>query len=1069
MKKMLVVLSAVLAFAAGAGVLPEGYEQLDYICSTGAQYLNTGYTPASTDKIEVKVHTFGIKGAQSLFCARGKSGANTFTCFIVREGTGNAATSNGMRFRLDYKSTGAYGGLMADQNTDYLVVADGNTAMLTVNGEAAGKGTAATFTAGGPLVLFASCNYTSGAVSDLANYATERMHYCKVTDKDGNVKLDLVPCQRTADGALGLYDLAGDDPATAFRASDSATPFVADVTGTDWYLTKTSPGDDIFGATLAPTVWKDSSGNVPAGAIGGADVCHIENGYNWGFTSTREIGTFHLGAEDGSSAASITCGSAAVLGATVLYWHSGSWSTSYGNRQIGLKGNDVYFDCPGKTHSINVKSGGIRFFLASNFHCDETDLVLTLGGTGSGVIDLSGDNADYRGKLSLTAAAGIPLMVSHANALGDPTVPRTDALSINAENEVLTAREGVKLNDARGIEINESGFKIMAGTFKGSSGNGAFSFDCTSYELLSPISGNYGFTKTGTGTVTYTGDYTAGEIVVKEGKLIIGADASFPAGQPITVTNATLEVHQPLSNFTITELEGATVIETMDTIEVPFDTTTTNVTTVLRKRLTLSPDVKQPIKLSADYLVPCHRALELEVLRIAPGSADFTADDFDDQTTKTYGLPRTTLTVTKDADGTQHVVITTRPVVKSKADIGNSGGINGSASTWSDGMSPHEGADYLFVNSVGDYQSTDFKGDTLTVGTGAKLGFRATSTKFATKSGEPVIIYPGVSTDESYNGRNMVVSGSIRLEGAYEDTSRFNFYLKYGETGGYGGYGGRLQLDAALSGAGSIRLYGYKNSTSWNGICGNNTNYFGRILFDGNGSTEEFKGTQVRVKDWRNFGGRLDEFHADAVSLSAYAMVKAIDDVALTNDMNRGIRIANNGGFNCDAGKTFRTTWPVQLNGTMYKHGAGTLILGGAMSHDTGSTSNFFVRAGAIGILSDAAADGLTVKSTNDFAIIVSPESTAVNGFTGLNLAPPPGSDVLPKVTVRADSAKFAKGASYRLPICTVANDSGVTADTFVVERVPRYCCSIVAEPVDATTTRYSLNCAKPGLFIVVE
>ena len=834
----------------------------------------------------------------------------------------------------------------------------------------------------------------------------------------------------------------------------------------DWYLAGNITQNNIFSASLAPTSWKNADGSkAPTGAIAADDVCHIEKGYKWTTSAGNwSVATMHLGAVDGSSTGNITFNDNAKLTATEFYWHAGTvYGSSRAGRQAGLyNGSDVYFDCKDKTHTAQV-GGSTLFYLSPALHCSDADFVLKFtGSSDQSAFGISGDNADYRGRFSMEAKTGVMLWPQHANALGDPTVPRADALTIDGEGAVLAVKKGVTLNAVRGITINQPNFAVFAGTVtRASSYTGKYTVDSSAFELQMPMTGSYGFTKTGTGTVTYTGDYTAGEIVVKAGKLIIGADASFPAGQAITVTNATLEVHQPLANFTITELAGATVIESMDTIEVPFDTTTTNVTTVVRKRLTLSPGVKQPIKLSAGYLVPCHEALEFEVLRIEPGSADFASDDFDDQTTKTSGLPRTTLTVTKDADGTQHVVITTRPVVKSVAGCVN---LNGAASSWSDKQLPHRDADYLLVHKVNDLNSAVFGGDSLTIANNAELGIASlVQHRLQTASGEPVIIYPGVVTKQSWQNRDHAVVGSIFLVGSYGDSGVFNFYTKYADAGS-----SKLRLEATVSGAGTLQVSGPSNGAAWNGLYGNNTNFFGKIIFTGETTTNERRGTQVRVKDWRSFGGRLDEFHADALTIGQYAAVWAIADVTLTNDMNRGIRIGN-GCFNCDAGKTFKTTWPVQLNGTMYKHGAGTLILGGALTHDASSTSNFFVRAGTIGILSDAAADGLTVKSTNDFAIVVSPESTAVNGFTGLELTPPPGSEVLPKVTVKVDSAKFAKGASYRLPICTVANDSGVTVDTFVVERVPRYCCSIVAEPVDATTTRYSLNCAKPGLFIVVE
>ena len=75
----------------------------------------------------------------------------------------------------------------------------------------------------------------------------------------------------------------------------------------------------------------------------------------------------------------------------------------------------------------------------------------------------------------------------------------------------------------------------------------------------------------------------------------------------------------------------------------------------------------QPIALSEAVALPQHDALNLEVLTIAAGAADVTADDFTDVSPKTYGLPKTTVTVEKDAGGVQHVYLSARITTRSTA------------------------------------------------------------------------------------------------------------------------------------------------------------------------------------------------------------------------------------------------------------------------------------------------------------------------------------------------------------------------------------------------------------------
>ena len=57
---------------------------------------------------------------------------------------------------------------------------------------------------------------------DLNNFGEFALYYFKVMDKDGHVKVDMVPCRETKDGGVaGLYDLQRNE----FYPSESSTPF----------------------------------------------------------------------------------------------------------------------------------------------------------------------------------------------------------------------------------------------------------------------------------------------------------------------------------------------------------------------------------------------------------------------------------------------------------------------------------------------------------------------------------------------------------------------------------------------------------------------------------------------------------------------------------------------------------------------------------------------------------------------------------------------------------------------------------------------------------------------------
>ena len=125
--------SVLCAFASAGetGVVPAGYTRLDFIRATGEQWIATDYKPAGTDRVELKVqfpsHTISrVTAPQCLFCARGTSTTSaTFSSFLI---------NGGNKFRFDRNNSAGAQSLVAEENVDYEIVADGSTLACTVNG-----------------------------------------------------------------------------------------------------------------------------------------------------------------------------------------------------------------------------------------------------------------------------------------------------------------------------------------------------------------------------------------------------------------------------------------------------------------------------------------------------------------------------------------------------------------------------------------------------------------------------------------------------------------------------------------------------------------------------------------------------------------------------------------------------------------------------------------------------------------------------------------------------------------------------------------------------------------------
>ena len=252
------ILAAALAAAflasppclAAVDSIPEGYTRLEWLASTAdTPYVDTGYTPTSTDKFIVRFRSLSnAKNYEVLYCARG-NGGGSFTCF--RNNTGNG-------FRFDYNG-GTHGYSPSNStNTEYILVADGNIAAgntatsqysaYSLNGNVQTLSTttdrAGTFTIKKPLRLFAT---DSGTLP-----GRFRIYYFRVENSVGVAQVDLRPCRRNSDGTLGMYDLVRETFCPAggtgtFDTNDTGVPSGYSArewiqsNGTQWIDTEFTP------------------------------------------------------------------------------------------------------------------------------------------------------------------------------------------------------------------------------------------------------------------------------------------------------------------------------------------------------------------------------------------------------------------------------------------------------------------------------------------------------------------------------------------------------------------------------------------------------------------------------------------------------------------------------------------------------------------------------------------------------------------------------------------------------------------------------------------------------------
>ena len=221
--KRIVVSSCMFAgaIASATGVacaanLPPNCVAVDYIESTGSQYVNTGLNLCGTDKIEVRASFTDLSlDAQGVFCTRANDGSSATREFAVVyrnvlamcQSTSDVLRANDSPFVVNDPRT-----IVFDGYAQSLFI-DGERQDLTFTGPN-------DYTATTPLFIFAM-----RSAGGPATWSKMRLYSFTVRDKDGNVRANFVPCVKVEGETetAGLYDLTRND----FYESDGTGAFLA--------------------------------------------------------------------------------------------------------------------------------------------------------------------------------------------------------------------------------------------------------------------------------------------------------------------------------------------------------------------------------------------------------------------------------------------------------------------------------------------------------------------------------------------------------------------------------------------------------------------------------------------------------------------------------------------------------------------------------------------------------------------------------------------------------------------------------------------------------------------------
>lgn len=166
--------------------LPADYTQLEYIQSSGAQWIDTGFIPDQDTRIIYNCERLSAASAEHFFGVRTGNAAKEAFCFYIYNSGWRYAYNNSTN-SADNPSSGRY-------------TIDANKNIATINGTLTLKGTYANFASGGTALLFAMRSTPSGV-----SYGSHKLFSCKIYDNNVLIR-NFIPCKNPA-GAIGLYDL----------------------------------------------------------------------------------------------------------------------------------------------------------------------------------------------------------------------------------------------------------------------------------------------------------------------------------------------------------------------------------------------------------------------------------------------------------------------------------------------------------------------------------------------------------------------------------------------------------------------------------------------------------------------------------------------------------------------------------------------------------------------------------------------------------------------------------------------------------------------------------------------
>lgn len=285
--------------------LPKEYEALDYIASTGTQYIDTGYYwQSETVRVVMDAAITSNSSNQSLFGNEEPfSGGRYFS--IVPHGNGGnfsfyVGSSTGLlggsialdtRFTMECSTSSDKKFTLKIQGTTVNTLSYGGTVMAYAN-------TTSTHESKGKIYIFANHNSSTSGASPIQNIGGMKLYGFKMYDNNALVR-DFIPCKHS-NGTVGLYDKVfgvfySSPNSAAFTAGPGATSSASKVDGiyefmltypklsatafNRWTQASSPNANTVTGLKKITTAWNSHNGGIRK--HGSACLYDCDTGTSW--------------------------------------------------------------------------------------------------------------------------------------------------------------------------------------------------------------------------------------------------------------------------------------------------------------------------------------------------------------------------------------------------------------------------------------------------------------------------------------------------------------------------------------------------------------------------------------------------------------------------------------------------------------------------------------------------------------------------------------------------------------------------------------------------------------------